>query len=61
MGDALRTISCAAGYNLRRLLRAIAKPGIGPNFLCLLRMATLPAMAPRLAQTGGSRSARMTV
>jgi transposase, IS5 family len=55
-GDALHTISCAAGYNLRWLLRAIAKLGIGPAFLCLLQMALLPAMALRFAHTGSSRA-----
>jgi IS5 family transposase len=37
LGDALHAISCAAGYNLRWLLRAIARLGIGPVFLCLLQ------------------------
>ena len=32
IGDALHTISCAAGYTLRWLLRAIARLGIGPVF-----------------------------
>ena len=32
MGDALHAISCAAGYNLRWLLRAVARLGIGPAF-----------------------------
>jgi transposase, IS5 family len=36
LGDALHSISCAAGYNLRWLLRAIARLGIGPAFLGLL-------------------------
>jgi IS5 family transposase len=56
LGDALHTISCAAGYNLRWLLRAIAKLGIRPAFLCLLQMALLPAMALQSAQTGGTRA-----
>jgi IS5 family transposase len=47
VGDALHTLSCAAGYNLRWLLRAIARLGIGPAFLCLLQMVLLPAMALR--------------
>jgi IS5 family transposase len=55
LGDALHTISCAAGYNLRWLLRAIAKLGIGPAFLCLLQMVLLPVMALRSAQTAGNR------
>jgi len=44
LGDALHAISCAAGYNLRWLLRAIARKGIGPAFLCLLQMVLLAAM-----------------
>jgi transposase, IS5 family len=60
LGDALHTISCAAGYNLRWLLRAIAKLGIGPAFLCLLQMVLLPAMVLRWAQMSGSR-ARLAV
>jgi len=52
LGDALHTISCAAGYNLRWLLRAITTLGIGPAFLCLLQWALLPALALRSAQTG---------
>jgi len=39
LGDALHSISCAAGYNLRWLMRAIARLGIGPVFLRLLRAA----------------------
>ena len=38
LGDALHAISGAAGYNLRWLLRAIARQGIGPAFLRLLQM-----------------------
>ena len=39
LGDALHSISCAAGYNLRWLLRAIARLGIGALFLRLLNAA----------------------
>ena len=39
IGDALHSISCAAGYNLRWLLRAIARLGIGAVFLRLLQVA----------------------
>ena len=39
LGDALHSISCAAGYNLRWLMRAIARLGIGPVFYRLLRAA----------------------
>jgi transposase, IS5 family len=39
LGDALHSISCAAGYNLRWLLRAIVRLGLGPVFLRLLHAA----------------------
>jgi transposase, IS5 family len=39
LGDALHCISCAAGYNLRWLLRAIARLRIGAVFLRLLHAA----------------------
>ena len=39
LGDALHSISCAAGYNLRWLLRAIARLGIGAVFLRLWQAA----------------------
>ena len=40
LGDALHSISCAAGYNLRWLLRAIARLGIVALFLRLLLAAS---------------------
>jgi IS5 family transposase len=39
LGDALHSISCAAGYNLRWLMRAIVRLGISPAFLRLLEAA----------------------
>ena len=39
LGDALHAISCAAGYNLRWLLRTIARLGLGAVFLRLLHVA----------------------
>ncbi len=48
IGDALHAISCAAGYNLRWLLRAVARLGIGPIFLRLLQ-ALLRLTKPPLA------------
>lgn len=42
LGDALHSISCAAGYNLRWLLRAIARLGIGAVFLRMLQAALSP-------------------
>ena len=37
MGDRLHAVLCAAGYNIRWLLRMIAKRGIGPLVVILLR------------------------
>ena len=37
VGDALHSISCAVGYNLRWLMRAIVRLGISPFFLRLLQ------------------------
>ena len=48
LGDALHSISCAAGYNLRWLMRAIVRLGIGPFFLRLLQAVFLQ---PRALQT----------
>jgi len=45
LGDALHSISCAAGYNLRWLLRAIVRLGIGALFLRLLQAALSPQRA----------------
>ena len=44
-GDALHAISCAAGYNIRWLLRAIARLGIAAVFLRLLRAAFITQSA----------------
>ena len=32
LGDALHALSCAVGYNIKWLLRAIARLGLGPVF-----------------------------
>ncbi len=47
LGDALHAISCAAGYNIKWLLRAIVRLGLGPVFLRLLRQALGGARAMR--------------
>ena len=39
LGDELHALSCAAGYNIKWLLRAIVRLGLGPVFLRLLRQA----------------------
>ena len=59
LGDALHAISCAAGYNLRWLLRAIVRLGIGPLFLCLLQMVLWRAPAPRVSLLAPGRSLAM--
>ncbi len=54
LGDALHAISCAAGYNIRWLLRAIAHLGLGGLFCALsallahgLGMLMAPQISPR--------------
>ena len=56
--EELKAISCAAGYNLRWLLRAVARLGIGPVFLRLLQVA-LWAVRPKTGTYGavGHRAA----
>jgi len=56
LGDALHAVSCAAGYNLRWLLRAVARLGIGPAFLRLLQAALSLAQAMRAAHRAHGRS-----
>lgn len=60
LGDALHAVSCAAGYNVRWLLRAIARLGIGPAFLRLLQAALLLGQAMRASQ-GAFQAARCLV
>jgi transposase, IS5 family len=55
LGDALHTISCAAGYNLRWLLRAIARLGIGAVFLRLLHAALSQRQAARTSYDASGR------
>ncbi len=61
LGDALHAISCAAGYNLRWLLRAIARLGIGAVFLRLLQAALSQRQAARTSYDASGRvgTARM--
>jgi IS5 family transposase len=51
LGDAMHTIGCAAGYDLRWLLRAVARLGLGPSFLRLLRAALWQASALAASHT----------
>ena len=48
-GDSLHAVLCAAGFNIRWLLRMIAKKGIG-LFLRLLQVAALGQLALQLRQ-----------
>jgi IS5 family transposase len=50
-GDALHAISCAAGYNIRWLLRAIAALGVGALFLRLLIRAALSPLGAGIASS----------
>ena len=45
LGDALHCISCAAGYNLRWLLRAIARLGLGGSFFASVASWVVTATA----------------
>jgi IS5 family transposase len=71
LGDALHALSCAAGYNIRWLLRAITRLGLAAAFYALLavlaqRMGLMVAMlaapmsvVPTLRMPRPSRSAFM--
>lgn len=48
-GDAIHAVLCAAGYNIRWLLRMIAKKGLG-LLLCLLQAAGLAPLLAKLAE-----------
>jgi IS5 family transposase len=45
-GDALHAVLCAAGYNLRWLLRAIVRLGLTPVFFILARLHWLVNVTP---------------
>ena len=51
-GDALHAVLCAAGYNIRWLLRMIAKKGLG-LLLCLLQVSGLAGLFGKLAEIIG--------
>lgn len=50
--DAFHAVLCAAGYNIRWLLRMIAKNGLG-LLLCLLQAAGLAALMVKVAEIIG--------
>ena len=60
-GDALHAVLCAAGYNIRWLLRAIVRLGLkglfAPLFALLVTLATVLAMASGARKTGVGRLA----
>lgn len=56
-GDALHAVLCAAGYNIRWLLRMIAKKGLG-LLLCLLQAAGLSALIVKLTEILGAEQSR---
>jgi IS5 family transposase len=51
-GDALHAVLCAAGYNIRWLLRMIVKKGLG-LLLCLLQASGLAGMLEKLTEIFG--------
>jgi IS5 family transposase len=51
-GDAIHAVLCAAGYNIRWLLRMIVKKGLS-HLLCLLHAAGLTALLAKLAEIVG--------
>ena len=51
-GDALHAVLCAAGYNIRWLLRMIAKKGLG-LLLCLLQASCLAGLLQILTEIFG--------
>jgi IS5 family transposase len=55
-GDALHAVLCAAGFNIRWLLRAIVRLGLGPAFLCLLQMVLWPVSAVRASPLAHGRT-----
>ena len=58
LGDALHALSCAAGYNIRWLLRAIARLGLKLVFLRLLMLAVIAPL--RVKSSYASRLAVLT-
>ena len=66
IGDALHAISCAAGYNIRWLMRAILRLGLRGSFALAFLAAVLSTIrldrpVPRLRVTGMQHRARYLV
>jgi IS5 family transposase len=49
VGDRLHAVLCAAGYNIRWLLRMIAKKGVNFLAVLLLRLCTVAGVSPNWA------------
>ena len=58
-GDALNAVLCAAGYNLRWLLRAIMRLGLGSFFVRLLLVKCWAKWSTQIGQRAPSRAAVM--
>ena len=56
VGDALHALSCAAGYNIRWLLRAIVRLGVGCFFLRLEFCRLVPRNQPVSSSVAGPSS-----
>lgn len=54
-GDALHAVLCAAGYNIRWLLRAIVRLGLRSLFAAAFALLATRAMAMGAGNTGGDR------
>lgn len=54
LGDALHAVLCATGYNLRWLLRAVARMGLTAHFLRLLQWALMIFMRSTRYPLGGA-------
>ena len=57
LGDALHALSCAAGYNIRWLLRAITRLGLRGLFYALSFLGAFVALSVRAVSARPSRSA----
>ncbi len=58
-GDALNAVLCAAGYNLRWLLRAIVRLGLGPFFVRLFRIKCWAQWSAQSGERAANRAAVM--
>lgn len=56
LGDALHTVLCATGYNLRWLLRAMVRLGLKAAFLRSLWQALLAAISENEARQDAPRA-----